>query len=82
MSGECDKCGQHCLDCKCTADLVNHPGHYQGNCLECIDIIEDFGLNFCLGNAVKYILRAGKKDPYHQDIEKAIWYLQRELDRK
>lgn len=61
-------------------DLVNNPSHYQGNCLEVIDIIEDFNLNFCLGNAVKYILRAGKKDSSKQDLMKAIWYLQRELE--
>lgn len=64
-------------------DLINHPSHYKGKNLEAIDIIEDFDLNFCLGNAIKYILRAGKK--YHeveglkQDLKKAIWYLEREV---
>ena len=57
--------------------MVDHPEHYQGNKFEVIDIIEDYDLGFCLGNAVKYILRAGKKDDIVQDINKAIWYLER-----
>jgi len=61
-----------------SSEAVNHPSHYQGNKFECIDIIEDFNLGFCLGNAVKYILRAGKKQDRIQDLRKAIWYLQRE----
>ena len=60
--------------------MVNHPKHYQGNKYEVIDIIEDFNLNFSLGSAIKYILRAGKKDDRKQDLEKAIWYLKRELE--
>lgn len=60
-------------------DLVNHPKHYIGNRFECIDIIEDFQLNFNLGNALKYIVRAGKKGCKKQDLEKAMWYLSREL---
>ncbi len=78
MSGECDKCSEHCLDCKCK-EQVNHPAHYQGNQYEAIDIIQDFDLSFCLGNAIKYILRAGKKGEAKEDILKAIWYLQREI---
>lgn len=53
--------------------------YYQGKKFECIDIIEDYDLGFCLGNALKYILRAGKKDDRDEDIRKAIWYLQREI---
>lgn len=60
-------------------DKVNHPTHYQGNGLEAIDVIEAFGLGFCLGNAIKYILRAGKKGDRREDLEKAIWYLNREI---
>ena len=67
------------LQGKKTGPMVNHPDHYQGNNFEVIDIIEDFNLNFSLGSAIKYILRAGKKDDRNQDLEKAIWYLQREL---
>ena len=60
-------------------EMVDHPNHYQGNKFEVIDIIEDYKLGFSLGNAVKYILRAGHKDDYVQDLKKAIWYLNREI---
>jgi hypothetical protein len=64
-------------------DTVNHPAHYTDGKIEVIDFIEDKGLNFHRGNAVKYIARAGKKDPNKEveDLEKAVWYLQREIDR-
>ena len=62
-------------------ETVNHPTHYQGNKFEVIDIIEDFKLDFELGNSIKYILRAGKKGNYVEDLKKAIWYLQRKVDR-
>lgn len=61
------------------SDQVDHPQHYQGNGLEVIDVIEAFDLGFSLGNAVKYILRAGKKGNPVEDLEKAIWYLQRDV---
>lgn len=61
---------------------IKHPTHYQGNKYECIDIIEDFHLNFHLGNAIKYILRAGKKGCMVDDLRKAIWHLERECDRQ
>ena len=63
-------------------EMVNHPKHYQGNGLEAIDVIEAFNLNFNLGNAVKYILRCGKKDNDLQELNKAIWYLERELKNR
>lgn len=68
------------MECKAALqpDLVNHPSHYQGKRFESIDIIEDFELGFHLGNAIKYILRAGKKGNKVQDLKKAIWYLERE----
>ena len=62
-------------------DNVNHPKHYQGNVIEVIDVIEDFDLNFNLGNAVKYILRSEKKENFLTDLKKAIWYLEREVER-
>ncbi len=62
-------------------DFVNHPPHYKGKKFESIDIIEDFDLGFHLGNAIKYILRAGKKGDRVEDIRKAIWYLERECNR-
>jgi hypothetical protein len=63
-------------------EMVNHPDHYQGNKFEVIDIIEDYDLGFSLGNAIKYILRADKKGNRKQDLKKAIWYIQREIDRE
>lgn len=63
-------------------EMVNHPKHYQGNGLEAIEVIEAFNLNFNLGNAVKYILRCGKKDNDLQELNKAIWYLERELKNR
>lgn len=63
-------------------EAVNHPSHYGGadNPYEAIKVIEAWDLGFCLGNTVKYILRAGKKaDPALQDLKKARWYLDREI---
>lgn len=62
-------------------DPVNHPSHYTTGKIECIDFIKDKELGFCLGNAVKYIVRAGKKDPDKtvEDLQKAVWYLNREI---
>lgn len=64
-------------------DNVNHPSHYTDGKIEVISFIEDKGLNFHRGNAVKYIARAGKKDPEREveDLEKAKWYLEREIER-
>ena len=58
-------------------DPVNHPSHYTDGKIEVIDYIKDKGLGFCLGNAVKYISRAGKKDPEKEieDLRKADWYI-------
>jgi len=64
------------------SDPVNNPQHYKApNGLEAIDVIEGFGLGFHRGNAVKYILRAGKKGAADQDIRKARWYVERDLQR-
>lgn len=67
------------------ADAVNHPAHYGGadNPYEVIKVIEAWGLGFCLGNTVKYISRAGKKDAgaIVEDLKKARWYLDREISR-
>lgn len=62
-------------------ETVNHPDHYNQG-IEAIDIIESWNLNFSLGNAIKYILRAPYKGSKIEDIQKAIWYLERELQRK
>lgn len=63
---------------------INHPSYYNNGKIEVIDFIEDKQLNFALGNAVKYICRAGKKDPATavEDLEKALWYLDREVERR
>lgn len=62
---------------------INHPLHYGGedNTYEAIKVIEAWGLGFNLGNAIKYISRAGKKNPDKtiEDLQKAIWYLNREI---
>ena len=61
-------------------EQINHPEHYGGtdNVYETIKVIEAWGLDFCLGNVVKYISRAGKKerDKTVEDLEKAKWYLE------
>ena len=62
---------------------VNHPDHYGGkdNTYEAIKIIEAYDLNFSLGNAIKYIIRAGKKNSNAiEDLEKAKWYVQRQIE--
>lgn len=62
-------------------DLVDHPPHYTNHPsgVECIEVTEH--MNFCLGNAVKYLWRAGEKGNYVQDLQKAIWYINREIER-
>ena len=64
-------------------DNVNHPAHYTSGTIEVIDFIDDKELGFSLGNVVKYIARAGKKDPNKtvEDLEKAIWYINHEIRR-
>ena len=63
-------------------DPVNHPAHYTSHPsgLECIDVTE--WMNFNLGNAVKYIWRCGMKGDLIEDLRKARWYLDREIDRR
>ena len=64
-------------------DNVNHPAHYTDGKIEVIDYIQDKGFNFCRGNAIKYISRAGKKDKTKEieDLQKAVWYLNKEIER-
>lgn len=62
---------------------VNHPVHYGGDTTyEAIKVIEAWGLGFCLGNTVKYICRAKKKGEPLEDLKKARWYLDREIQRR
>jgi hypothetical protein len=68
---------------KSKKELVDHPQHYGGkdNPYEAIKVIEAWNLGFCLGNTLKYISRAGKKDATIQELEKARWYLDREIEK-
>lgn len=63
-------------------EKVNHPSHYGGkdNPYEVIKIIEHYNLGFHLGNVIKYVLRKGKKDDDLQELKKAQWYLNREIE--
>ena len=63
------------------SDEINHPPHYRSGGVEAIDVIEAFDLNFRLANVVKYVLRAGRKGDRRADLEKAAFYLQREIDK-
>ena len=63
-------------------DMVNHPPHYTKGRIEPIDVIEDWGLNYHCGNALKYIARHEHKGEPIRDLEKAIWYLRREIERR
>jgi hypothetical protein len=65
-------------------EFVRHPSHYGGDSpYEVLKVIWEWDLNFCTGNAVKYIARAGKKSPekHIEDLEKARFYLEREIQR-
>ncbi len=65
--------------------MVNHPQHYGGkdNQYEAIKVIDTWGLGFSLGNTVKYISRAGKKNPEKEleDLKKALWYLNHHIEQ-
>ena len=64
-------------------DNINHPSHYTDGNIEVIDYIEDKGFGYHLGNAIKYISRAGKKDPEKtvEDLRKAVWYIERYIEK-
>lgn len=64
------------------ADNINHPTHYNSHPsgVECIDIVEHFGFN--VGNAIKYLWRAGLKGDTLEDLKKAAWYVQREIAKR
>ena len=72
------------VDNKPVDDNINHPSHYTYGKIECIDFIMDKNLDFCRGNAIKYIIRAGRKEgsPWYEDIEKAIKYLEMYMAHK
>lgn len=96
-NAKCVSCGEsyrledgHCCDVNSKKqaiehDAVNHPKHYcsHPSGVECINVVEH--MNFCRGNAIKYVWRAGGKgetiEKEIEDLEKAGWYIQREVDR-
>jgi hypothetical protein len=67
---------------KAESDQVNHPSHYTAGKIEVIEFLEDQNLPFHLANALKYICRAGKKNPDKtvEDLEKAVWYINRYIN--
>lgn len=62
-------------------ETVNHPNHYNVGGIEVIDFIESWNLKFSLGNAIKYIARAPYKNNELEDLKKARWYIDREIQR-
>lgn len=62
-------------------NTVNHPNHYggEGNTYEAIKVIEAWEADYCIGNVLKYIARAGKKGNELEDLKKAMWYLNRKI---
>lgn len=86
--GDCQNAAVRLREIKCPEfkkpkqtekDKVNHPNHYTYGKHEVIDIIEDWKMNYHLGNAIKYIARCERKGNKKQDLETAIWYIKREL---
>ena len=72
-----------CSDCKCKKeDVVNHPSHYTSHPsgIECIEIVQH--MNFCLGGAVKYLWRADLKGDPIENLNKAIWLIKKEIERR
>lgn len=63
-------------------ETVNHPNHYNTGKFETIEVIEDWNLSFNLGNAVKYISRCEHKNNKVEDLKKAIFYINREIEKR
>lgn len=63
--------------------VTYEPNYYKENGMQVIEIVDNFGLDFCLGNVIKYICRAGKKTGNNtvDDLRKALWYLIREINK-
>lgn len=62
-------------------DSVNKPNHYNIGDIEVIDFIDSWGLNFNLGNVIKYVARCNHKENKIEDLQKAIYYIEREINR-
>ena len=95
LGGQCKSCNVStstltdglcnvCKACQDKEDMVERPSHYNMGKIQPIDVIEDWKLDFRLASALKYIARAGRKDPEktRQDLEKCIWYVQRYIDKE
>ncbi|CAB4125059.1 SaV-like [uncultured Caudovirales phage] len=87
----CNSCGEQVHTsrlpvnvCEKCEDIIKFPKHYNSSSIQPIDAIEAWKLDFRLANAVKYLARAGKKDPnkLKEDLEKAVWYIQRYIDKE
>ena len=63
-------------------DNVNNPKHYNVGDIEVIDFIDSWNLNFNLGNVIKYVARCNYKDSKIEDLQKAIFYIEREIERR
>lgn len=61
-------------------DPISSPAHYCFGTIQPIEVIEDWGLNFRLANVIKYVGRSGKKGTPLEDLQKAMWYLEREIN--
>ena len=75
----------HAIQSSEKKEAVTHPNHYlKDSGYEVIDVIEAWNLNFSLGNAIKYIARAGRKNPEKkkEDLKKALWYISREIENE
>lgn len=81
---ECASLGCNICLSHTTEGDIEYPKHYNMGKIQPIDVIEDWKLDFRLANAVKYIARAGKKDPTKtkQDLEKALWYIRRFIEKE
>lgn len=78
-----EDCGYECLYFELAEDkkeMINHPSHYNQG-IEAIDYIESHKMNFNIGNVIKYVTRAKHKGTELQDLKKASWYLNREIER-
>jgi len=84
VRSECADLGCNVCLADTSFDEIEWPKHYNQGKIQPIDVIEDWKLDFRLANTIKYIARAGKKDPRKtkQDLEKAIWYIQRYIDKE
>jgi hypothetical protein len=79
----CERCVEEYnggTPCRIHKEIINHPDHYNHGKIETIVAIDDWDLDFCLGNAVKYIARAGHKGKPLDDLRKALWYIQHKID--